>query len=474
VARTSYMLQQGDPVADLAYLLPEGAPSTMPFWGKGLQPAPPQGYDYDYLNTDILLHHTSVTSNGHIHIDGSTAMPNGMTYRLLVLPPTTKMTPEVLHKLHDMVAAGATIVGPRPTHSPSLLHYPEADHEVRTLATDLWGDMDGVTLTQHAFGKGMTYWGLSLDEVLSRLNTPPDFASSRSLNAPPVWIHRRTADADIYFVANQADAPEHIEARFRVTGKDVQIWRPMNGAMTDDKPGNTTGYSTAASLPNRTGNRQPGLQPAAYTSASGFTTVPLDLAERESVFVVFRHPSRGESRAASAPVEHRLTAITGPWTLTFPPHWGAPPSIQLASLDSWTANANPGVKYFSGTAAYTRTVQVPASWFRSGQRIWIDLGTVRDIAEVRVNGRSSGMVWAPPYRVDVTQALHPGANKLEIAVTNEWTNRLIGDRLLPAEQRILAPPGGPAGGPGGAFRRPQPLPDSGLLGDVSFFAERNR
>jgi len=132
------------------------------------------------------------------------------------------------------------------------------------------------------------------------------------------------------------------------------------------------------------------------------------------------------------------------------------------------------VKYFSGTATYTKTVQAPAAWFRAGQHIWIDLGTVRDIAEVRVNGKSSGMVWAPPYRVDVTQALHPGANKLEIAVTNEWTNRQIGDRLLPADQRILTPPGGPQGRPGGAFRRLQPLPDSGLIGKVSFFAKRNR
>jgi hypothetical protein len=383
------------------------------------------------------------------------------------------MTPQVLHKLHDLVEAGATIVGPRPTRSPSLLHYPEADKEVRSLATDLWGDMDGVTFTQHAFGKGMTYWGLSLNEVLSRVDTPPDFASSKPLNAPPVWIHRRTSDADIYFVANQADAPEHIEARFRVTGKDVQIWRPMDGAMTDDKAGDTAGYSTIAYVPNRTGNRQPGLQPAAYTAASGFTTIPLDLAERESVFVVFRHPAHSASRTASEPVDHRLATLTGAWTLTFPQHWGAPPSIQLASLTSWTSSTSPGVKYFSGTATYSKTVQAPASWFHAGQHIWIDLGTVRDIAAVRVNGKSAGLVWAPPYRVDVTPLLHPGVNKLDIAVTNEWTNRLIGDRLLPVDQRILTPPGGPPGRPGGVFRQAQVLPESGLIGAVELFAERN-
>jgi hypothetical protein len=117
------------------------------------------------------------------------------------------MTPEVLHKLHDLVAAGATIVGPRPASSPSFLHYPDADAEVHALATDLWGDVDGVTATQHVFGKGMVYSGLVLDELLSRLKDSPDFVSSGGIGIPPARVHRRTADADLYFVANQADAP---------------------------------------------------------------------------------------------------------------------------------------------------------------------------------------------------------------------------------------------------------------------------
>jgi hypothetical protein len=161
-----------------------------------------------------------------------------MTYRLLVLPPTTQMTPEVLHKLHELVAAGATITGPRPTSSPSLMHYPDADTEVHSLAIDLWGDMDGITLNQHAFGKGMTYSGLSIEEILNRLKVSPDFASGNSLDNPPVWVHRHTPGAEIYFVANQSDTPQNIEARFRVAGKDVQIWRPMDGTMTGNKPGN--------------------------------------------------------------------------------------------------------------------------------------------------------------------------------------------------------------------------------------------
>jgi hypothetical protein len=335
--------------------------------------------------------------------------------------------------------------------------------------------MDGVTLNQHSFGKGMTYWGITLDEVLTRLKSAPDFASSGSLDNPPAWVHRHTPDADIYFVANQADAPVHIDARFHVSGKDVQIWRPMDGAMTGDSPGNVAAYTTVARIDQRTGNRQPGIQPALYATASGYTVVPLDLAERESVFVVFRNAAPAPSRTAMPPVETKLAILSGPWTLTFPPNWGAPASVQMPQLTSWTDSSDPGVKYFSGTATYSKTVQAPASWFRPGQHIWIDLGKVRDIAEVKVNGKSTGLTWAPPYRLDVTSALRPGANKLEIAVTNEWTNRQIGDRLLPVEKRILAQPGVPGApaAPTGFGFGPQVPPESGLLGDVTFVAVRN-
>jgi alpha-L-rhamnosidase len=456
VARVSYMLQQGSPVADIAYLLPEGAPSTMPFWGGGLQPTPPAGYDYDYINTDILLHHASVNADGRIHVEGSSAMPEGMNYRLLVLPPTTQMTPEVLRKLRDLVVAGATITGVQPAASPSLLHYPDADAQVQTLARDLWGDMDGVTLNQHSFGKGMTYEGLSVDEILSRLKAPRDFASSGSLDNPPVWVHRHTPDADIYFVANEADRPQHIEARFRVSGKDAEVWRPMDGGMT------RAAYMSFADIDQRTGNRQPGLQPALYASDAGFTVVPLDLAERESVFIVFRNATTAPSRVAAPPKQTTLAQLTGSWTVAFPDHSGAPRSIVLPALTSWTLNTDDGVKYFSGTATYTKVVQASAGWFRPGEHLYLDFDKVRDIAEVQVNGKPVGSLWAPPYRLDVTAAIKHGANRIEIRVTNEWANRLIGDGLLPPEKRILSQ----AGGPPRAFGPPLQLKESGLLGGV--------
>jgi hypothetical protein len=465
LARVSYMLQQGSPVADVAYLLPEGGPSTMPFWGAGLQPAPPAGYDYDFVNTDVLLHRMGVASDGRIHVVGSKPMPEGMTYRVLVLPPTVEMTSEVAAKVRELVRGGATVVGPRPVRSPSLVGFPEGDARLHEIAEDLWGDADGVTLNQHAFGKGMVYWGLTLGEVLTRLKMPKDFASSAPMENAPVWVHRHTPDAEIYFVANQADAPAHIDARFRVSGKDVQVWRPMEGAA---KP---AAYSTVAMVDQRTGNRQPGIQPALYAGERGSTVVPLDLAARESLFVIFRNAAPAPERTVALATETKLTTIAGPWTVTFPPNFGAPASVRFEKLSSWTESSDPGVKYFSGTAKYTNMLQVPTAWLRSGQRIWLDLGRVGDLAEVKVNGKDAGITWAPPYRVDITDALKAGSNSLEIAVTNEWSNRQIGDRQLPVEKRVLAQPGGGAGLLPG-FGAAQVPAESGLLGEVTLVGRK--
>ncbi|SNT42025.1 F5/8 type C domain-containing protein [Granulicella rosea] len=451
VARVSYMLQQGSSVADLAYLLPEGAPSTMPFWGSGLEPAPPPGFDYDYLNTDILLHHANVDAEGRLRLD------SGATYRLLVLPPTTQMTPEVLRRLHDLVAAGLTIAGPKPAASPSLAHYPAADAEVHALATDLWADTDGVTRTEHHFSKGTVYTGLALGEILTRLHVDPDFSASGAPENPPVWIHRHLPHADAYFVVNQSDRPEHMAARLRATGRSVEIWRPMDGSVT------LTAFQ-AAVVEDSSGNRQPGLQPAAYVAAQGLTGVELDLAAREAVFVLVRDTSSTAPDATAA--SRTLARLQGPWTATFAQSPQTPATVRLSSLASWTESTNPAVRFFSGTASYSTTFPASATMLRRGSngkgRIFLHFDDVRDIAAVKLNGRPVGVTWAPPYEVDITGAIRPGINRLEIAVTNEWTNRILGDRTLPPEQRILrdVPPARPGA--------PMPaLPESGLIGGVS-------
>ena len=162
-----------------------------------------------------------------------------------------------------------------------------------------------------------------------------------------------------------------------------------------------------------------------------------------------------------------VARLDGPWKVSFPPNLGAPGQIQLPTLESWTTNADDGVKYFSGTATYSTKLRAPRSWFQSKSKLQLDLGTVRDIAEVSVNGKALGILWKAPYRIEITDALKSGENVIEIKVTNEWTNRLIGDRAALPEHRILDPDSAAPGGFGGSGAQNQKPVDSGLLGPVS-------
>jgi hypothetical protein len=182
LARNSFMLQQGLFVADLAYLLPEGAPSTMPIWGQGLQPPPPEGYDYDYVNADVVLHRMSVKEDGRL------TLPDGMSYRVLVLPPIERMTLPALRKIRDLVAGGATVLGPKPRKTPSLAGYPDADTELEALAAGVWGDLDGISRFQRVYGKGNVVWGLPPAQVLATLRVPRDFECTQVTDATAVPI----------------------------------------------------------------------------------------------------------------------------------------------------------------------------------------------------------------------------------------------------------------------------------------------
>ena len=435
LARNCFMLQQGLFAADLVYLLDEGAPSTMPFWGPAVTPPVPEGYDYDFINADALVSRMAVK-------DGRLVLPDGMSYRVLILPEIDNMTLPVLRKIRELVADGATVVGPRPVKTPGLTGYPDSDRELRQMAGDVWGDLDGISRTQHLYGKGKTIWGQPLSAILTAEHISKDFEYGVTLDAKINWIHRRAGDTDIYFVANGSDHPLDTEARFRVSGREAELWHPDTGAM----------------------------EAAGYTIADDRTTVPLHLEERESVFVVFRRPAVSTSRELPRTVSAALASVNGPWEVSFPANLGAPPKIQLAKLESWTANADEGVKYFSGTAPYTAPLLALASWFHWGGKLVLDLGTVKDLAEVSVNGKSLGILWKAPYRVDVTGILRTGANRLEIKVTNQWTNRQIGDRLAPAEKRVLAWASMP--GPGGRGLGNQQPPESGLIGPVTVVSER--
>jgi hypothetical protein len=426
LARASYLLQQGLFVGDLAYFYGEGAPATAPFW-KTVRPELPAGYNYDWVNADVLLTRMTVK-------DGRLVLPDGMSYRVLVLPEDeTRLTLPVVRKIRDFVSAGATVVAPPPTGSPSLSGYPASDDEVRAIARDVWGGIDGKSITRHEYGKGRVYWGAPLDQVLAEEKVAPDLQHTRPrIDTSLVWIHRRLGEADIYFVANQKERAEDVLASFRVAGKEAELWHPDTGE----------------------------VEAASYAIEDGRTTVPLHLDPHGSVFVVMRRAAASPARTRPAPATTLLTTLGGPWSVAFPPNWGAPSEVRLDELASWTTSADPGVKYFSGTATYARDVQAPAAWLRPGARVILDLGRVKEIAEVSVNGTPLGILWKPPFRADVTGALRPGPNRLEIKVTNLWPNRMIGDQQPSAARRYTFTDYK-------AYTKDSPLLESGLLGPVT-------
>jgi hypothetical protein len=236
---------------------------------------------------------------------------------------------------------------------------------------------------------------------MQALQVVPDFEYTKPEGDTEVlFVHRKLSDGDLYYVDNRQDRNEDLDATFRVTGKEAELWHSDTGVM----------------------------EPASFRTADGRTTVPLHLEPWGTVFVVFRKPAKSASRNLAKISDNAIATVEGPWDLSFQADRGAPAKITLDKLASWSDNPDEGVKYFSGTGTYTKTIQAPRDWFKRGAHLSIDLGEVKNLAEVSVNGKALGIVWKTPYRVDVTNVLKPGSNALEIKVINPWANRIIGDR----------------------------------------------
>lgn len=417
LARSSHMLQQGRAVADVLYYYGEDSNITALFSDKG--PDVPEGYALDYASSDVVLNRIGV-ANGRI------TTSSGMSYRLLVLDDNAVHMPlNVLKKIRHLVNAGSIVVGPKPTDSPSNR---DNQAEFKSIADQLWGPSTGT----RKVGKGQVFAGQSAADALQALQVSPDFEHTKPHSDTEVaYVHRRIADGDIYFVHNRKNRAENVEVTFRVAGKAPELWDAVTGE----------------------------IKPVTYSVANGRTTVPLNLDPAGSVFVVFRKPGSAQGHTLPQVTETPVATIDGSWRVAFQPNRGAPASITLDRLRAWNAHSDPGVKYFSGTSTYTKTIRAPAEWFATGAKIMLDLGSVKNIAEVTLNGTSVGVLWTPPFRADVTGALKPGSNTLEIKVTNLWPNRLIGDLQPDATKKYTWTSLN-------VLRADSPLLPSGLLGPV--------
>lgn len=417
LARSAYLLQQGRFVADVLYFYGEDSNITA-LYGRELPPIP-AGYAFDFVN----VHALDLLSVD----DGQLATQSGMRYRVLVLDPRTRsMSLSALLRIRDLVNAGATVVGAKPLASPSLADDPA---KFRDIADAVWGT-DGLQ-GERRVGKGRVIDGLSAADALSNLGIEPDFNYVKpAADSQLLFVHRTLSEGgDIFFVDNRQPRAETVEASFRVSGKAPELWHADTGL----------------------------IEAPSYRVEGGRTRVSLKLDASDAVFVVFRHPADEHNVIPEASSEVVAT-LEGPWSLGFAPGLGAPPHASFDKLQSWTDSSDLGVKYFSGTATYDRTVSIPRDWLKDHARLELDLGAVRNLAEVLVNGRSVGVLWKAPFKIDITDAVRVGRNRIAIRVTNLWPNRLIGDRQ-------------PGAGPMASttydpFKANSPLLESGLLGPV--------
>lgn len=391
ISRNSFLLQQGRHHADVAYFYGEEAPLTGLF-GDKLVPDAPRAYAYDFVNAEAVIE--ALRNEGDELVSSG-----GARYRVLYLGGSSdSMTLPMLRRLVELVEGGATIVGRAPTASPSL-----SDDRVTwsRLVAKLW---PGSPVSK--IGKGRVYAGSDVEAALATEGVTPDFRTmggSAELAVP--FLHRRLADGDSYFLVNRNNRAESFDAHFRVTGKIPELYNAETGK----------------------------VEAVSYRIVSGETIVPLALGAEKSVHILFRKPAAAQEFTVKASSESKTIPLTAAWTVEFEEDRGAPSSITLPRLAPLDEHVDPGVKYFSGIATYRTSVTLPRVAGKKSP-VWLDLGDVREIAEVKVNGVAAGSAWHPPYRLDLSELVQPGRNEIEIRVANLWVNRMIGDAQPGAEK----------------------------------------
>jgi hypothetical protein len=420
ISRNSLMLQNGRNVADVGYFYGEEAPLTGLYGTSKIADAP-KTRAYDFVNFDAL---TSALRNEGKELVSA----GGARYGALYLGGSSyRMTLPALRRIAALAEGGATIIGKAPQGTPSLSDSDAAEYAA--LVAKLWpadGDAN--------VGKGRVIASQNVEEALDKAGIAPDFRMSGGAGDAEVpFLHRRWESGDSYFLVNRKEREESFTAHFRVTGKQPELWHAETGT----------------------------FEPVSYRIENGETIVPLTLLPEESVHVVFRKPATGDALAIKKLAPAPLSTLDGTWTVAFQSGRGAPASVVLPKLAPLNEHADSGIAHFSGVATYAKTFAAPKGW-KAGQPLWLNLGRLREVAQVSVNGKDLGIVWHAPYRVDLGSAVKAGNNHVEIRVANLWINRLIGDAKLGADKAaqkvtFTALP---------TYRADAPLRESGLIGPV--------
>jgi hypothetical protein len=383
---------------------------------------------YDFLKQKIKV------------VDGKIILESGRQYPLLVLPNSTSILPEVLKKIKDLIDAGAIVVGTKPKSAYGLRNYPKSDDEVSKLANILWSNN-----TQTSNGKGMMF--TSLVDGLKTINIQPDVIIQKADSAHLISsLHRKGNNADVYFIANLHDKPQEIIASFRIDGMQPEIWQAEDGSMVDAPVWKASNGRTNVQLKLNDFQSAfivfrksvaPKIHAVSIASENSSAKVEALVRKNEKSFVASSQAtkinveySNGDKRVINmnAPIEKQ---IEGSWNITFMPKLAQPFNMIFKELKDFSLSGDTRIQYFAGSAVYKNSFRM--SGVNTNNQYLLDLGTMNDIASIKINGVDLGVTWYPPYVVDVSKAIRNGTNEIEITATNNWANRLIGDEKEPAD-----------------------------------------
>lgn len=381
--RCSMLLSDGRYVADVAYFIGDDTPVMTGPSADNL----PQGYQYDYINSEVICNDMRVDENNGL------ALSHGAKYRLLVLPPLSTMRPEVLVRIRELVKDGAIILGSKPEKSPSLHNQPAADDSVRSIGNELWGETSCRRQIRKV-GKGMVIEGYEVNEVLDLIGVKQDF---RVVSDDPnlLFAHIENGDRDVYFISNQGDGFSKGSLVFRdMAEKECSLWNAVSGE----------------------------VRGVACSSSGQDAILDLSMHTEESMFIVF------EKRSGEKFYEDRILKtfpVKKDWTISLKPMGESERRISLSGFGSLTDTEDDDIKYFAGDIIYRNSINIGKK--KRGNKYCINLGDVREMAEVRVNGKLAGGVWTDFSELDITDYVIPNDNEIEITVSTNWYNRIIGD-----------------------------------------------
>jgi hypothetical protein len=394
--RSQVLLQHGRYVADVCYFIGENTPVMT---GER-NPELPGGYSYDYINAEAILNRVSVRN-------GQLVLPDGMSYRLLVLPPTNTMRPEVLAKIEALVSQGAAVYGPRPEKSPSYQNYPTADQQVQTMAGKMWGTAGTEVALRKKYGKGMLYNNMDLQNVLDDLKIEKDVDLQNEKQV--LWTHRNAPGMDLYFLTNQSDRALQITPSFRTNYQNVQLWNAVDGCIRQ--------------LPK-------------FEAKAGRISVPIHFEKDESWFIVFTEEAQPEAPSfqSNFPETVNTRPLTREWKVDFlNKEIGPKKPVTMQSLRDWSSYLDEKIRYYSGQATYTTSFELKD--LPTSEKLFLNLGQVEVIASVKINGKEVGTSWMAPHRLDISEAVKKGDNTLEVTVANLWRNKLMQDKKRPEAER---------------------------------------